>query len=133
MDVPSPGHIPSATAAFEKSPFYQQFRSKSCEEYTVHAIFHICGEGVLEDARYKDFLGGFADSVHVRVQLSYCENAHKYDTRQHLIASREYTADPATFTSAAFNQLKLNQLDKEMFPVPKVELSPRKNLDGARA
>ena len=44
---------------------------------------------------------------------------------QHLVASREHGADPVTFTSAAFNQLKFNQLDPEVFPLPKFSLEQK--------
>lgn len=40
-------------------------------------------------------------------------------------------ADPVTFTSAAFNQLRLNQLDAEIFPLPKFRLFPRGDIHGA--
>lgn len=49
---------------------------------------------------------------------------------QHLIASREYCPDPVTFTSAAFNQLRLNQLDERIFTIPKFSLQPTKDISG---
>ena len=49
---------------------------------------------------------------------------------QHLIASREYCPDPVTFTSAAFNQLRLNQLDERIFTIPKFSLQPPKDISG---
>lgn len=48
---------------------------------------------------------------------------------QHVVSSREHNTDPVTFTSAAFNQLRLNQLDPDTFPIPKFSLTPRKNIE----
>ena len=49
---------------------------------------------------------------------------------QHLIASREYCPDPVTFTSAAFNQLRLNQLDERIFTIPKFSLQAANDISG---
>ncbi|KAF5379502.1 hypothetical protein D9615_006481 [Tricholomella constricta] len=114
LDIPTTRHIPALLASFEASPFYAKFRSQRPEdikEHSVRSIFHLCGKGVLEDERYIAFMNGFAPSVH------------------HLIASREHSHDAVTFTSAAFNQLRVNQLDPEIFPLPKFSLSPKKNLE----
>lgn len=113
LDIPSKAHIPSLLSAFDNSPFYAKFRSTLPEDlrtYVVRSVFHICGDGVLEDERYIAFMNGFAPSVH------------------HVVASREHSPDPVTFTSAAFNQFRLNQLDSEMFPLPKFSLSPKKDI-----
>ncbi|CCM00813.1 uncharacterized protein FIBRA_02855 [Fibroporia radiculosa] len=113
LDVPTPDHIPELIASFTENPFYARFRSKlekDWDDYGVHLVFHLCGLGVLEDERYKAFMRGFADGAH------------------HLVSSREHAADPATFTSAAYTQLRLNQLDAEMFPVPYISASPRRPL-----
>ncbi|OSX63293.1 hypothetical protein POSPLADRAFT_1045665 [Postia placenta MAD-698-R-SB12] len=113
LDVPTPEHIPELVASFTENPFYARFRSKAEEdakEYHVHAVFHLCGPGVLEDERYKAFMRGFADGVH------------------HLISSREHGADNATFTTAAYSQLRLNQLDPDMFPPHHYSVLPRRDL-----
>lgn len=47
---------------------------------------------------------------------------------QHLVASRKHVPDPITFTTAAYNQLRLNQLDPEMFPLQKYRLDALKDL-----
>ncbi|KAF9466199.1 beta-lactamase-like protein [Collybia nuda] len=114
LDIPTTAYIPSLTSAFEDSPFYSKFRSNKPEylkEYAVRSVFHLCGDGVLEDEKYKAFMNGFAPGVH------------------HIISSREHNTDPVTFTSAAFNQLRLNQLDPETFPIPKFSLAPRKKIE----
>ncbi|KAF9269308.1 hypothetical protein L218DRAFT_969838 [Marasmius fiardii PR-910] len=113
LDVPTPAHIPSATQPFVDSRFFKRFRSNAdgdLADYAVRSVFHICGEGVLEDERYKSFMRGFWKGTH------------------HVVASREYCPDPVTFTSAAHNQLRLSQLDSEIFPVPKFCLTPKKNI-----
>ncbi|KAL4253032.1 RNase Z family protein [Abortiporus biennis] len=113
LDVPSPDHISSLVSAFNDNSFYSQLRSKNEDvqkNYIVNTVYHLCGEGVLEDARYKEFMNGFNDDAF------------------HIVSSREHAADPVTFTTAAFNQLRLNRLDEDMFPIPKFQLEPRKHL-----
>lgn len=68
LDVPSPSYIPSLMASFAESSYFAKFRSKSEEdmkEYNVNAIFHMCGDGVLENEEYKRFMNGFSDATHV--------------------------------------------------------------------
>lgn len=117
---------------FTESPFYSQFRSKTEDgkESPVSAVFHLCGEDVLEDARYKEFMNGFANSVNVRYTnaldfLHYTEPIH-----QHIVSSRKHSPDPVTFTHAALVQLKLNQLDSEMFPLQTYRTEPIKSITG---
>ncbi|KZT10496.1 uncharacterized protein LAESUDRAFT_810112 [Laetiporus sulphureus 93-53] len=113
LDVPTPTHIPQVVATFTENPFYSRFHSKSendQSEYRVHIIYHLCGPGVLEDERYKAFMRGFANHVN------------------HQISSREHGPDPVTFTSAAFSQLRLHQLDADMFPLPQFSLVARRDL-----
>ncbi|KAJ7813157.1 hypothetical protein B0H14DRAFT_3751159 [Mycena olivaceomarginata] len=113
LDVPSPAYIPSLVSSFEKSPFYAKFHSTRPEdlaEFVVRTVFHLCGDGVLEDARYIEFMNGFPPATH------------------HIISSREYGRDPVTFTTAAFNQLRLHQLDAEMFPIPHYSLDSKKEF-----
>ncbi|KAI0317320.1 hypothetical protein OF83DRAFT_1083676 [Amylostereum chailletii] len=113
LDVPTPDHIESLSSTFS-TPFYAEFRSKTEDvekRYNVHLIYHLLGKGVLEDERYRDFMCGFADNVH------------------HLVAAPEFCPDPVTFTSAAFSQLRLNQLDPEFFPPIHFNTSPTKSLE----
>ncbi|KAK0202420.1 beta-lactamase-like protein [Desarmillaria ectypa] len=113
LEVPSASHIPSLVASFADSPFYAKFRSHRPEDmadYKIRTVFHICGEGVLEDERYTAFMNGFDPQCH------------------HVIASREHCPDPVTFTSAAFQQLRLQSLDPEIFSVPKFSLQPAKDI-----
>ncbi|KAF8166655.1 hypothetical protein K438DRAFT_1857115 [Mycena galopus ATCC 62051] len=118
LDVPSPAYIPSLVSSFEESPFYAKFRSTRPEdlaEFVVRPVFHLCGDGVLEDERYILFMNGFPPTAH------------------HIISSREYGRDPVTFTTAAFNQLRLHQLDAEMFPVPHYSLQSKQEFSAIPA
>ncbi|KAF7357029.1 hypothetical protein MVEN_01039500 [Mycena venus] len=49
-------------------------------------------------------------------------------TAHHIISSPQYGSDPVTFTTAAFNQLRLHQLDADMFPIPHYTLGTNKEL-----
>jgi len=112
LDVPTPDHIQSLVSAFS-APAYSPFRVKMPahrKDYVVHVIYHLLGSNVLEDERYKSFMNGFADDT------------------QHLISSPDHNPDPLTFTSAGLSQLRLNQLDSEMFPLPYFRIAPRKDL-----
>ncbi|PFH48651.1 hypothetical protein AMATHDRAFT_64951 [Amanita thiersii Skay4041] len=119
LDVPSPSYIPSVISTFE-TPFYAKFRSRSPEykeKHIVRTVYHILGEGVLEDERYIQFMRSFEEP-----------ESNGEDPVHHLVASPEYCADPITFTSAAFNQLRLNTLDDKIFPLPKFTLKPSKDI-----
>ncbi|TFK39749.1 hypothetical protein BDQ12DRAFT_734488 [Crucibulum laeve] len=113
LDVPSPNHISSLQSSFEGSPFFRRFRSKEPEdlsEYAVRTIYHMCGKGVVDDPRYAEFMNGFGPHAH------------------HIVSAREYLSNPITFTSSAFNQLRLNQLDPVIFPVPHYSLKALKDI-----
>lgn len=110
LDVPSPSYIPSLINSFTRSPLYSKIWSRT-PEYTVSSVFHLCGEGVLEDERYIEFMNGFPADTH------------------HVISSSEYERDAVTFATAALHQLRLNQfLDPDIFPAPHFSLAPEKEL-----
>ncbi|KAH9990962.1 hypothetical protein BJV74DRAFT_920412 [Russula compacta] len=112
LDVPTPDHIESLIATFT-TPAYSPFRVKkpaSRKDCVVHVIYHLLGSNVLEDERYKSFINGFSDDT------------------QHLMSSPDHNPDPLTFTSAGLSQLRLSQLDSEMFPLPHYSTTPRKGL-----
>lgn len=50
---------------------------------------------------------------------------------KHVVASRKYLPDPITFTSAAYSQLRLNQLDPHIFPIQKYSCIPDRVVRGA--
>jgi ribonuclease Z len=114
LDVPTPDHIESLVSAFA-TPAYSPFRVKNPthKDYAVHVIYHLLGSNVLEDERYKSFMSGFSDDT------------------QHLICSPDHNPDRLTFTSAGLSQLRLNQLDSEMFPLLHHRATPQKDLSCA--
>jgi len=62
-------HIPAVISAFAESDFYARFRSRKAEdriEYLTNVVYHLCGPGVIEDARYQAFMRGFDSNVNVR-------------------------------------------------------------------
>ncbi|KIJ28166.1 hypothetical protein M422DRAFT_235713 [Sphaerobolus stellatus SS14] len=107
IDCPSPEHIPSLTG------------SKSFEAYQgnnsirLHCMFHLLGPGILEDPRYVQWLEKFGPDVH------------------HLYTGRDITPDRVRFTSAAYAQLRLSHLDKDMFRVP-MSFSPPPPIDTSK-
>ncbi|KZV65463.1 Metallo-hydrolase/oxidoreductase [Peniophora sp. CONT] len=112
LDVPTPEHISSLFAAFE-TPFYASLRSRNEDDWKKHkarVVYHILGPGVLEHPRYKEFMRGFAEHT------------------QHILSAPEVAPNPATFVSASFSQLRLGQLDEQMFPLTKYTLNVPKSL-----
>ncbi|KAF9038581.1 hypothetical protein BJ165DRAFT_1352473 [Panaeolus papilionaceus] len=115
LDIPSPDHIPSLCSSFKSSDLYQKFWNEEPSaprpaEHIVRTVYHFLGDGVLEDERYKKFMHGFGTDAH------------------HFVTSREHSPDPLTFTSAGYNQLRLNKLDETMFPIPKHSMVARKPI-----
>ncbi|KAG0701177.1 hypothetical protein DFH29DRAFT_831788 [Suillus ampliporus] len=112
LDTPSTAHIRSLLKGFESGAFSKYWgKGQEKKDHALRVVFHLCGDAVVEHEQYKAFIKGFKDDVH------------------HIVASRDHVPDPITFTSAAFNQLRLNHLDSNIFPVPKYSLEARKALD----
>lgn len=66
LDVPSVEMIPSVVQSFDT--VYRPFRSsdpEDSEKHKVGVIYHLLGHGVLEDDRYRDFMGGFCGTAEV--------------------------------------------------------------------
>ncbi|KAE9392021.1 hypothetical protein BT96DRAFT_924951 [Gymnopus androsaceus JB14] len=82
------------------------------EDFVLRTVIHLCGEGVWESKRYREFIAGFGER----------EDIH------HILSSKSHLPDPLTFTSSGYHQLKLNQLDPDIFKVPKWRLKAEKNL-----
>ncbi|KAF9059057.1 hypothetical protein BDP27DRAFT_1407846 [Rhodocollybia butyracea] len=127
LDIPSPEYIPSLVQAFSEGGPYARWCKygsssgsvpvediKEAEDFTLHTIIHLLGEDVLEDERYQAFMAGFERE----------EKVH------HIISSPPHLPDPVTFTSSAYQQLKLAQLDPEVFRMPKFRTSCEKDLFG---
>ncbi|KAG1792699.1 uncharacterized protein HD556DRAFT_1293433 [Suillus plorans] len=114
LDTPSTAHIPSLVKGFESGAFSKYWgKGPEKKNHSLRVVFHLCGNDVFEHERYKAFMKRFDDDVH------------------HIVASRDHVSDPITFTSAAFNQLRLNHLDSDIFPVPKYSLEAKKTMDTA--
>lgn len=64
LDVPSPSHIASLLDTFARSPFYRKFQSSN-PKYITQSIFHLCGENVLADKRYVEFMNKFPADTNV--------------------------------------------------------------------
>ena len=134
LDVATPDQIPELMSHFTESPFYRQFRSKDekdAEQYCVSAVFHLCGDEVLEDPMYKEFMSGFPETTNVSVRFG--KTSHllmRSHCTQHVVSSRKHLSDPVSFGNAALNQCKLNQLDAQMFPTQHFRSEPVKQLSG---
>jgi ribonuclease Z len=127
LDVPFPSYIPSLLDSFTRSPFYCKMQSES-PEHTIHSIFHICGEGVLEDERYVEFMNKFPTDTNVSIVLLKVSCISHFS--QHIISSPECDRDVATFKASVLDQMRMNQLDPVMFPIQKFSLEPKKRLEG---
>ncbi|KAF9220720.1 hypothetical protein BS17DRAFT_797508 [Gyrodon lividus] len=113
FDTPTLAHIPGLLLGFADSAPFARYLWKYAEgskEHVVRAVFHLCGEDVLEDERYKSFMNGFGPEA------------------QHIVASRRHLPNPITFTSATYSQLRLNQLDPDIFPVQKFSCNVEKAI-----
>ncbi|KAM5533878.1 hypothetical protein V8D89_012418 [Ganoderma adspersum] len=113
LDVPTVAHIPTLVASFTDSPFFSRYRSKDeaiRKEQPLYAVYHICGAGVLEDERYKEFMNGFSNDSY------------------HVVSSKEHSPNKISFTRTALVQGKLSQLDADMFPIPKYDLTPQRDF-----
>ncbi|RPD54157.1 hypothetical protein L227DRAFT_616374 [Lentinus tigrinus ALCF2SS1-6] len=115
LDVPTPARIPSLLASFTESPSFARYRSKAADirkEYPVHAVYHLCGEGVFEDEQYMEFMNGFEET-----------HASASSRRTHRLVFLDLLLgaypNKITFMRPALVQAKLHQLDVEMFPIPK--------------
>ncbi|KAF7357027.1 hypothetical protein MVEN_01039300 [Mycena venus] len=105
LDVPSPSYVASLLDSFTRSPLYRDGQSQS-PKYTIHSIFHLCGDGVLDDARYVEFMNNFPRGTN------------------HIISSPEHDRDLVTFENV--HQSTMNRLDPVVFPGPKFSPEPKK-------
>ena len=78
----------------------------------MHAVYHLCGEDVLEDERYKEFMNGFSDETHVsryrrsmRIPLTHTpstsyrqSNIHQTRWRLHVLRSFRQSCTSSTRT-----------------------------------
>jgi ribonuclease Z len=76
LDIPSASCIPSLLSSFKSSAYYRRFWSEDhallkTKDYSVRTVYHMCGDGVLEDEDYKAFMNGFSSDSHVCAFSSY--------------------------------------------------------------
>lgn len=72
FDTPTLAYIPALLSGFVDTGHFAKYlwkRAKDSKQHQVRAIFHLCGEGVLEDERYKTFMDSFGPEVHVCIQI----------------------------------------------------------------
>lgn len=93
LDTPTLAHISPLISSFTESAFFAKFRSGSEDdgkaEYTVRVVFHLCGNSVLEDERYKMFMNGFAAGVHASFNLMLWPICYTYSERYSILSLRE--------------------------------------------
>jgi ribonuclease Z len=117
---------------FESGAFSKYWgKGPEKKDHALRVVFHLCGNDVFEHEQYKAFMKRFEDDVHVSAPCSVRALSCSDTIEQHIVASRDHVPDPITFTSAAFNQLRLNHLDSNIFPVPKFSLEAKKTLNCA--
>lgn len=75
--MPSKEHISALITSFRDTDFYRNFWFENPADfesqnrmYNTRVAYHMVGEGVLEDERYKTFMNGFGPLAHVPPFLS---------------------------------------------------------------
>ncbi|KAE9395582.1 hypothetical protein BT96DRAFT_922720 [Gymnopus androsaceus JB14] len=112
LDVPSPEHVPALFETFRAQNGYAKWTGwKEAGEDAMGETNAEAEDFVLR-TRYREFIAGFGER----------EDIH------HILSSKSHLPDPLTFTSSGYHQLKLNQLDPDIFKVPKWRLKAEKNL-----
>ena len=74
FDTPTLAHISPLLSSFVDSGHFAKYlwnHAKDSKQHKVRAIFHLCGDEVLEDERYKRFMNDFGPEVHVCIQIIY--------------------------------------------------------------
>ena len=130
IDCPTIGHIENLV----NSPAWKDYHSTISEDmpHNLHVMYHLAGDGVLEDEQYKMWMKKFGSHVHVCMLILDIQLVSPTDgCYQHLVANRKYCPDYVTFTSVSTSQLRLYNLDKEMFSLPHFDVEPSNKLDCA--
>lgn len=66
LETPSTEHIPSLIRGFETGAFSKYWgKEHKNQDHALRVVFHLCGDDVAEHERYKAFMNGFTDAVHV--------------------------------------------------------------------
>ena len=80
FDTPTLAHIPALLSGIVGSGRFSKYLWKHAKDSTQHkvrAVFHLCGDGVLEDERYKAFMDDFGPDVHVRIGLVFQKSCYR--------------------------------------------------------
>ncbi|KAI9023548.1 hypothetical protein CLU79DRAFT_701402 [Phycomyces nitens] len=77
---------------------------------TPDVLVHLLGPNVLEDARYRAWMNSFG-------------------AKEHIVSSQKICPQGVLYKSHALSQLKLAQLDPEVFPIPKYTNIPEQSLE----
>ncbi|KAJ3185591.1 Zinc phosphodiesterase ELAC protein 2 [Geranomyces variabilis] len=100
IECPSLAYVSAIIAA-------SQFKPLFAAKDPVRCIVHIVADGVLEDARYRDWMNKFSSKTH------------------HLVVGKRYNSADICFRAAADFQVEVNALDKDIFPLPYYSDSPQ--------
>ncbi|KAH9268341.1 hypothetical protein BASA84_000255 [Batrachochytrium salamandrivorans] len=95
IDCPAPSYITSLTTNKE----IMQAASAS-GDHTAKCVVHLCGDNVLADDRYIEFMNSFPA------------------TTQHIYISEKHNRQNIVFEATTTIQHKLNLLDQNLFPLP---------------
>ncbi|KAI8985218.1 beta-lactamase-like protein [Pilobolus umbonatus] len=104
IDCPSTAYIESLIQSEQFKPFQQGGQHKT------QALVHLSDIGVLNDARYKEWMNSFGPDT------------------DHIIGAKELCPQSVQYTSHALIQYKLSKLDDTIFPIPKYNNTPELTL-----
>jgi ribonuclease Z len=65
LNCPSPDFIQPLIDQFAHGTWYSKFGMDLPDEHKVRTVFHVCGRGVMEDYRYREFMHFFPADVQV--------------------------------------------------------------------
>jgi hypothetical protein len=73
-------HIPALLSSFVDSDYFAKYlwkHAKDSKQHKVRAVFHLCGDRVLEDEHYKRFMDDLGPEVHVCIQIIRPKSCHR--------------------------------------------------------
>ncbi|ORY95213.1 beta-lactamase-like protein [Syncephalastrum racemosum] len=112
VDCPNVDYIDGLLASRE----FDSYQDTTDTARQPKLVVHLIGDDVLQDPRYQEWMNRFSTST------------------EHVVSSERVCAQPVLFRSHAVSQLKLSQLDDEIFPVPYYNNLPSEPLpEGLRA
>jgi ribonuclease Z len=77
LDTPDASYIPGLVTMFREWTWLRNFgkvqdNMATNPEVQVHSVFHMCGDGVVDDLRYKEFMGSLGgQDTHVSIHSRY--------------------------------------------------------------